>query len=44
MIQPSSKNQYIQNVTNAKLDVSGTGSLETIYKVPLNEVSSSGEN
>ena len=34
MIQPASKNQYIQNVTNAKLDVSGTGSLETIYTAP----------
>ena len=33
MIQPSS-NQYIQHVTNAKLDVSGTGSLETIYTAP----------
>lgn len=34
MIQPASKNQYIQNVTNAELTVSGTGSLETIYTAP----------
>ena len=34
MIQPASKNQYIQNVTNAKLDVSNTGTFETIYTAP----------
>ena len=34
MIDPASKNQYIQRVTNAKLDVAGTTSLETIYTAP----------
>ena len=34
MIDASSKSQYIQRITNAKLDVSGTGSLETIYTAP----------
>lgn len=30
----SSQRQYIQRATNAKLDVSGTASLETIYTAP----------
>lgn len=30
----SSQRQYIQRATNAKLDVSGTSSLETIYTAP----------
>ena len=34
MIDPASKNQYIQLVTNAQLDVTGTSSLETIYTAP----------
>lgn len=34
MIDPASKNQYIQRVTNAKLDVGTTGSLQTIYTAP----------
>ena len=34
MISPESKAQYIQRVTNAKLTVSGTTSLETIYTAP----------
>lgn len=34
MISPESKAQYIQQVTNAKLTVSGTTSLETIYTAP----------
>jgi len=34
MIDPASKNQYIQRVTNAKLAVGTTGSLQTIYTAP----------
>ena len=34
MISPESKSQYIQRVTNAKLDVGTTGSLQTIYTAP----------
>ena len=34
MVSPESKAQYIQRVTNAKLTVSGTTSLETIYTAP----------
>ena len=34
MIDPASKSQYIQRVTNAKLDVGTTGSLQTIYTAP----------
>ena len=34
MIDPASKSQYIQRVTNAQLDVTGTSSLETIYTAP----------
>ena len=34
MISPESKAQYIQRVTNSKLTVSGTTSLETIYTAP----------
>jgi len=30
----SSQRQYIQRAVNAKLDVSGTASLETIYTAP----------
>ncbi len=34
MTHLASKEQYIQRATNAKLDVTGTASLETIYTAP----------